>query len=201
MKNKIIPGLIIICWLACSQNKLHEISNVLSELRNGDLIERTFFFYPSILRIINLKDNPDYYDFIRNVNKLVVFRMDEEFTKDNIENLRFRLSREEHFEEYARVNLKGQQIYLLGKEDLDQWILIIHAEGKYYIADIVGQVDFWSLNKLMRSMAVDSSGAGQDFLDVFSLLGIQRGQDDIDVDSVSVDSLRPEVNPELINTE
>ena len=151
------------------------------------------------MRVINLKDNPDYYDLIKNLRKVVVFRMSEEFTVGDAENLRIRLQEQEYFEEYANVNLQGQRIYFLGKENPGHSILMIPAEDEYYIADIVGQINFWSLHKLMRSFGDDSSGTSEDFLDVFSLMGIKRSQDHIVVDSVSVDSFLPDTDPGLIN--
>jgi hypothetical protein len=97
------------------------------------------------MRVVNLKDNPEYYQLIRNVKKLVVYRMKDEFGVDDIEDLKTRLQNEEQFEEYATLNLKGQRIYFLGKMDPQESILMVTTGGEYLIADIVGQINFWSL--------------------------------------------------------
>ena len=194
LKNRIISGAYIIFLLACTGNRKLPISSILPELKSSDKVERSYFFYPSILRIFNLKAHPDYYDLIRNIKKLGVYRMSDEFSSDDVESLRLRLLEEEHFEEYARLNIKGQRIYFLGKEEPNYAILMIPSQEEFYIADIEGQINFWSLNKLVQSMVSDSSSTGDDFLDVLSLIGLERRKEEIITDSLSVDSVRPDAD-------
>ncbi|MBK8505848.1 MAG: hypothetical protein IPL46_28840 [Saprospiraceae bacterium] len=197
MKNIIFPILIVLSIIAC-QSEHYTTSEVLSELKDGDGVDRTFFFYPGIMRAVNLKDNPDYYQLIRNVRKLVVYRMKDEFGVDDVVDLKLRLQAEEHFEEYATVNLNGRRIYFLGKEDPNQSILMVPTKYEYYLADIVGQINIWSLNQLIQTLSADSTSIGEDFLDVFSLVGIQREEDDATKDSISVDSLNQDTLSKVI---
>jgi hypothetical protein len=150
------------------------------------------------MRVVNLKDNPEYYQLIRNVKKLVVYRMKDEFGVDDIEDLKTRLQNEEQFEEYATLNLKGQRIYFLGKMDPQESILMVTTGGEYLIADIVGQINFWSLNQMVQTLSNDSIRIGEDFLDVFSLMGIIRKQDEPTIDSLAVDNLYRDTLRELI---
>lgn len=46
--------------------------------------ERAFCFYPSSLRMINIGDNPEFDEFVNNINKLLVYKLDSVSVADKL---------------------------------------------------------------------------------------------------------------------
>jgi hypothetical protein len=121
--------------------------------------------------------------------------MKDEFTSSEADEIRSRLVLDESFEEYARISRKGDNIYYLGKVASEQSVLLIPVEGEYYIADIMGQFDFFALNNLVKTLSSESDQ--EKFLDIFQLMGGRRetgGEQNIQMDSTTISD--PEKTPD-----
>lgn len=154
-----------------------------------DRTSRTLFFYPSIIRVINLQDNPAFYRLTENIEKLIVYRLKDDFTGKDATELKSRLEEHESFDEYATISLQGKKIYFLGKEAPSHSVLIIPAEEEYFIADVMGQIDFFTLSQIIEIMSKEQQNEEPQFLDIFSLMdGGKNNRAQVDpVDSASVE--------------
>ena len=170
MNRKYLIGSLLFLMLSCNKYSKLQPSAVLADLKFDQRTSRTLFFYPSILRVINLQEHPAYYDLVENIEKIIVYRLEDSFTSHDADSIKTQLETSEAFEEYANLSLKGSRMYLLGKEQPSHMVFMIDTESNYYIADVLGQIDFLGLNQIMKLMSEDQEEETPQFLDVFSLM-------------------------------
>lgn len=180
--------ILLLLLLACNKYSHLEVSQLLVDLKDQEKTVRTYYLYPSILRIINLQDNPDFNEVIRHVEKTIVYRLKPQTTAEEISQLKWSLLDREHFEEYAQISMKGQKSYFLGKENPDHSIIIFPLNGEYYITDILGQINFLEINKMIRSISAQDTSGQDQFLDIFKIMGINNspGDNQNEIDSNTV---------------
>lgn len=180
--------ILLFILLACNKYSRLEPSQLLVGLKEQEKTVRTYYLYPSILRIINLQDNPDFNELIRHVEKTIVYRLKPQLTGEEIFQLKWSLQEEEHFEEYAQISIKGQKSYFLGKENPDHSIIIFPLDGEYFVTDILGQINFLEINNLIQSLSAQDTSEQDQFLDIFQIMGINNspGNNQNDIDSNTV---------------
>lgn len=192
MRFYLLLSIFIFSVVSCNKYSRLESSAVLAALQVGEKTSRTFYFYPSILRIINLQHNPDYYRLIRNIEKIIVYRLIEDFSGEEWLDLKLRLEKEESFEEYANLSSAGQQIFILGKENPFHSVFMVPADGEYYVIDVMGQINYIALNRMIQLMKTQEEESEQQFLDIFQLI---RGRQD----SGGENELEPADSADLID--
>ncbi|MCB0688933.1 MAG: hypothetical protein KDC53_20485, partial [Saprospiraceae bacterium] len=168
------PFIFLILLVSCNKYSRLEPSAILSELSEKEKVARSYFFYPSIMRMVNLQDNPSFNEMIKKVEKVILYRLKREVTLGELTVVRNRLEQEEAFEDYARVSLQGKKMFFLGKENPDHSVFIIPSEREYYVADVMGQINFIALNKMIQLFSAEANNENKQFLDIISLVGGQR---------------------------
>lgn len=136
------------------------------------MVSRGYYFYPSVLRIINQGDDPAFYSLIRDVDLVVAYRMHFGAKDSTFSGLTESVS-ELSFVEYLDVNNRDYKILVYGREDPNETILLIGEKDRGLALDILGPVNVLALTQLTQTLSADNS----DYLDVFSLIGYQRDDD------------------------
>ena len=174
MRFRLLFIISFLTLVSCNKYSHLQPSPLLLQLRQSEKTERTLYFYPSILRIINLQDNPDFYRLIRNIEKMIVYRMKDDFSIQEVTNLKSKLQEEESFEDYANISMEGQKIYFLGKEDPFHSVFIVPTGSEYYIVDVMGQINFLALSRMIQLMNSGKRADQEQFLDILQLVGARE---------------------------
>ena len=143
------------------------IQSFIDEDRTG----HRFYFYPSTLRMLNLQDDPEYYDMVKRVKKLVFFP----FKADRFDDADFRMAvrnlAQEDFAEYISVEgTEGEKLYISGKTDPYETVALARFDGQYYAADLQGSIDVLQLSKLYQKIAERDTSFSQGFFNIFQMM-------------------------------
>ena len=165
--------LLIILFLAPLATTFGQ-SKTLKQLKEEEKVwRRGFYFYPSTLRMININKNEEYYEMIKDIKKLVFFRMDrEKFGSDDFYQTISDLESVEAYAEYMVVEGADQQLYIYGKKSPTQTVVLASMKGDYFIVEILGKIDLLEIPKLYNKLSNEEAGLGEDFIDIFSIMGL-----------------------------
>ncbi len=167
---------LLILFAICSSQSLAQ-SKVLLELKDNQQIARQLYFYPSTLRMLNLDGNEAYYDLIRDIGKVIIFRMDNEsFVEEDFDLVVQDLMKEEGFEEYMSVDGNSERIMVYGRNNPPNLVVLTHLDGTYYISEVQGTLDLWQLPKLYDALANQDSTTNGAFIDFFDISGFGPGK-------------------------
>ncbi len=119
--------------------------------------ERKFCFYPSTLRMLNIAHNPDYYELVNGIEKLLVYTLDSAAKSSHSYKAMITAYQKKGFEEYAAIS-GGKTIFLLyGKENKqeNQFVGVIKSEDAFYAFYLHGQLGWQKIPALMQSFQSD----------------------------------------------
>ncbi|MFY0685598.1 MAG: hypothetical protein JXQ90_00460 [Cyclobacteriaceae bacterium] len=121
-----------------------------------------YCFYPSTLRMVNLKNNPDYNELVGTIDKLLVYNL------DSAASIGFRSIIEEAetkgFEEYITFFGGSQTLYLYGKEgNKPQMIGVLRDKESSYAFYMKGAIQFQKIPTLFSTLQEN------DLLNIFDL--------------------------------
>ncbi len=168
---KIRIGISLLCFLFAMGNMLAQ-SKTIQKLIDEERTGHRFYFYPSTLRMLNLKQDPEFNEMIKDLKKLIFFpirkdRFDDNKFRDAIKELYI-----EDFEEYMTVDGTGDtQLHVVGKEKPFETVVLAKVDGEYYAADLVGSVDLLKLSRVYQKIAENDEAFSENFLNVFEMMG------------------------------
>lgn len=122
-------------------------------------------FYPSTLRMINIAKNPDYYELVNGIEKLLVYTLDSTAKADQSYNEIITSYQKLGFEEYASAYGGETNFFLYGKEKEkdNQFVGVFKNDEQVMAFYMHGNIAWQSIPKLMQSFQKD------DMINIFNL--------------------------------
>jgi len=123
---------------------------------------RAYYFYKSVIRMIDFTDSDEYFDMVKGIEKAVLVNFDSLSISDQ-DLLQYKKSIENNAYEEAMTFRRSRgtaSVYI--KEDngkMEGLIVFMKADSQVFILDIIGKVE---LSKLM-----DLTNKFEDFKDIF----------------------------------
>jgi hypothetical protein len=160
-----ISKLIIVFWL---------LTGVLPSLKAQETAfkayadthkDRKYCFYPSTLRMINIAKNPDYYELVNGIEKLLVYTLDSAAKAGQSYKSLITSYKKIGFEEYVTVAGGKTTFILYGKESKDenQFVGVMKSEDAMYAFYLRGRIGWQKIPALMQSFQTD------DMINIFDL--------------------------------
>lgn len=127
--------------------------------------DRKFCFYPSTLRMINIAKNPDYYEMVNGIEKLLVYTLDSAAKAGQSYKSLITSYKKIGFEEYVTLAGGKTNFILYGKENKDenQLVGVMKSEDAMYAFYLRGRIGWQKIPALMKSFQAD------DMINIFDL--------------------------------
>lgn len=121
-----------------------------AEKRKGG---KTFCFYPSTMRMINISKNEDYEELIKPIKKLMIFQLDSATSADKSYLELIKTYESNGFEEFTSYYGGGSSVFVYGKEEkINQFMGIFSEEGgAVYSFYLTGNPNLQKLPTLINS--------------------------------------------------
>jgi hypothetical protein len=115
--------------------------------------DKKFCFYPSTLRMINIKKNPDFNELVSGIEKLLVYALDSAAKADQSYTEIINSYQEIGFEEYASAYGGETNFFLYGKEEAEdnQFVGVFKNEDEVMAFYMHGNIAWQSIPKLLQS--------------------------------------------------
>ncbi len=126
---------------------------------------KTYCFYPSTLRMINIKKDPSYNELISEIDKLLVYRLDSASIADRSYVSVIDLYAEEGLEEYAAMwgahtmyiyGMDGRKPRLVGVYGNQEEALMFYLDGRINWGKLPTLLDTFQNNELMDLINLSS---------------------------------------------
>lgn len=116
--------------------------------------ERTFCFYPSTLRMLNINGNPDFDKMVGGIEKLLVYKLDSISRADMLYNPILDTYRKNGYEEYITIFGGDKEVYVLGSpnDDNKEFIGIIMYEENSLAFLMKGNIGWEEIPKLFNNI-------------------------------------------------
>ena len=104
--------------------------------------------YPSTLRMINVSANPDFYELVNDIDKILIFMLDSVAANADDKSSWIKSYEEIGYEEY--ISLYGQQtMKVYGKEN--EFVGLMQAEDRFLTFYLRGDIPFHKIPTLINS--------------------------------------------------
>jgi hypothetical protein len=115
---------------------------------------RTFCFYPSTLRMLNIGGNPDFDKMVSGIEKLLVYKLDSISRADRLYNPILDTYRESGYEEYITIFGGDKEVYVLGsgKYENNEFIGIVMYEQNSIAFLLKGNIGWEELPKIFNNI-------------------------------------------------
>ncbi len=134
--------------------------------------KKAYAFYPSTLRMVNLKNNEAYNEMISEINKLLVYMLDSSATASRSYTSVIDSYKEEGFEPYAEVWGK-LNIYIYGKEGRKRQIVGVYGEeDRSFAFYLDGRISWQKIPTLIQTLE------SNDMLNLFEINNSGHWHDD-----------------------
>ena len=139
-------------------------NSAVTDFKENHEIALSLYFYPSTLRMVNIEQNPEFNEMIRQVKKARFFKIDSgAVSKDDLKNLVVKLT-EDGFEEVMFVKNKNMDIKVWGLETKNPELVIISkSDEELMLLEINGMINIAKIPKLAETFNQNS------FLDILKL--------------------------------
>lgn len=117
---------------------------------------KVYFLYPSTIRMINVDQNPEFYDLISEIENIKVIKLtQEEMKKYKVDSLEISNQlKSESFQEIMSLHTNQRKIRMLGKYEqiANPTIvaLVMQGEEGFLFIEIVGEIDLAAAVKLLQ---------------------------------------------------
>jgi len=164
--------LVVLLLGGCTSGSSGE-SEIMRELRktnqvfgNAALIQTSYFFYPSTMRMVNIDDMPNWNEAVKDVRRLSILSMwSDRFDRKKQAEVITNLEAKENFSLYAEMDDKHSGFKLLGRENGTEAILFYNDSTVNYIVHLLGKLNYVKLMKLSADLReAETKGTGIDFL-------------------------------------
>ncbi len=151
---KLALALLLSIYLLLPQESMGQ-QQIIKDLRNNYKASKMYFFYPSTLRMLNFNKNPDYFQFISQVDLLVLVNIDKTDSTYSAKSVRkVRKEVEEGlYENLLELNQAGSSISIFLKEDDGvpaEMFGFFESDNNYMVAYMDGYTDLGALMKLVQ---------------------------------------------------
>ena len=164
-------------------------ARVFEQLRESGKANRSFYLYPSTLRMINLEDIEEFNEMIKDLKKVIFLRMEpEQFGKADLITLKSEFMAENRFEEYLIIENTDRQVYILGRDKPVETVILTNIDEGCYLATIEGSLDLLQLPRFLQILSEND----REFKTYFSNLYQQQNPDEQEqVDTLqTIDTLK-----------
>ena len=123
---------------------------------------RKKYIYQSVLRLANVKDDPDFDKLIRDVRKITIYMPPREDTTYQIKSVRNSLSTEGYEQLIDVRTAEGDRVGLWVNESLpeDHYVAFLDTESDDYILEVDGQINI----EYLSSIAIADQGSLRELL-------------------------------------
>ncbi len=105
-------------------------------------------FYPSTLRMINISGDPNFYELVNDIEKVLIYTLDSTTVAENDYKSWLNDYEEIGYEEYIRLYGK-QNVTIIGKED--EYVGLIAADDKIITFYLRGKIPFHKIPQLIQT--------------------------------------------------
>ncbi|WP_258101989.1 DUF4252 domain-containing protein [Marinoscillum pacificum] len=153
---------ILILFMGLSYQPLFAQESILKEHVEHKR-DKKYCFYPSTLRMVNLKQNQDYNALVNGVDKLLIYTLDSATRADKSYRLLTDSYLAEGFDEYATIFGGSMNLSILGKEGkTQQYVGYFDQDGEVVVAFYLkGDIPWQKIPTLLQNMN------DMDMLDLF----------------------------------
>ena len=196
MKNTSSNWGCFLCLLLCglSTSLTWSQSKTVQKIIDEERTDHRFYFYPSTLRMMNLNEDPSFNGMIKDIKKLIFFKFKENhFDASEMQLTLQLLINQENFEEYLSIDgAEKGSLFVVGKQDPYETVVLARQEGDYYLANLIGSIDLLQLSRLYQKISESDQKFSDGFINVFDLMSSDRkehsdegGQRDAEDDGTS----------------
>lgn len=115
---------------------------------------KSYCFYPSTLRMLNLKKNKDYYKMVENINKILIYSLDSTAIADKSYIEMMEKYENNEFEEYAIMLGGNTNFYIYGKKGKQDEFVGAYIEKKQVkIFYLYGKIGWHKIPALLQSIS------------------------------------------------
>ncbi|MEM1122627.1 MAG: DUF4252 domain-containing protein [Bacteroidota bacterium] len=148
----------------------------IQSLKDSNRVQVGFYFYPSTLRMLNFQNDPAISELIRDIQRLNLLSLRDNFTAAEYYDVIDQLLSEEGYEEYFIWDDVQSEVQILGKASEQRIIGLADYEQRFYVVDLQGTIDLLKLPDLYRQMTrVDSTRELSGFSFIFDNI-VAEGQ-------------------------
>jgi len=122
--------------------------------------------YPSTLKMINIKQNPDYNDLVKDIDKILIYVLDSSFLANSDVYTFLDTYKDRGYEEFASVKSTKQSVVILGK-NTENVIGLVGGDGfpSVMLFYMRGKINWQKIPALMKSLK------SNDVVDIFDFQG------------------------------
>ncbi|HMJ70071.1 MAG TPA: DUF4252 domain-containing protein [Cyclobacteriaceae bacterium] len=125
----------------------------------------SLYFYKNTLRMLNQKDDPQFDEMIKDIEKirfLMIDRNDEKFSEADYKNLKQDYTKKESFEEIANGRYEGKNFSIYVREasgKVKGTIIMASDSSNVYVLDILGKIALDKAQSLFKMIDDNSDVA------------------------------------------
>jgi len=114
--------------------------------------ERTFCFYPSTLRMINLSGNPEFNELVKPIEKMLIFMLDSTALASKDYRKLPAQFQKNGFEEFVTMYGGGSNLFIYGNESDGEMLGVMGMQESVVAFYLRGNVNWQKIPKLMTTM-------------------------------------------------
>ncbi|HZY78936.1 MAG TPA: DUF4252 domain-containing protein [Cyclobacteriaceae bacterium] len=137
---------LIVLLLATCTMQLVQAQTKTTELLDERTDGTSLYFYKNTLRMLNQKEDPEFDDMIKDIEKirfLMIDRTEDTFTDADYKKLKADYTKKELYEEIMNGRLEGRNLNVYVREkngDVKGTIIMASDSSDVYILDILGKI-------------------------------------------------------------
>src|SRR5689334_1718625 len=137
--------LLLITFMACALQVAHAQTKT-TELLDDKTEGTSLYFYKNTLRMLNQKEDKDFDEMIKDIEKirfLMIDRQTEKFTNADYKKLQSEYTKKESYEEIMNGRLDGRNMNIYVRESggkVKGTIIIAADSSNLYVLDILGKI-------------------------------------------------------------
>lgn len=151
-------------------------SKSIQKLKDDGQTDQHFYFYPSTLRMMNIPQNEAFNDLVRSIRKLSLYRMNNEiFDTKAFRSTVEILMNDEGYEEYITVDSKDERLYIVGKGNGRDMIVLGKAQGDHFIAELDGELNLMAIYELYQAFNAEEGDMTEAMEMIRKVMGVNGG--------------------------
>jgi len=136
-----------------------------TELLDAKYEGTTLYFYKNTLRMLNQKEDKDFDEMIKDIEKIrfvMIDRTTEKFTNDDYKKLKSDYTKTESYEEIMTGRLEGKNLNIYVRENngkVKGTIIMAADSSNIYVLDILGKIALEKASSLFKMIDENSDVA------------------------------------------
>ncbi len=125
---------------------------------------KNYCLYPSTLRMLNFAKNQDYFDMVKDIEKILIYSLNTTAKKNKSYINMLSMYKERNFEEYAAITGGKTNFYLYGKASKqNQFVGVYQNQEEVYVFFLIGNIAFQKIPSLIQTLG------NSDMLNLFDI--------------------------------